>query len=187
MVPGRIYAFREPDYLILNFAIKDDWKQPSKAEWIESTLKQFVNGYQAKGIKSVAFPWMGAMNGRIPLDIIQSLMRRYLNNLPDIDVEVYNFDPDVSDPLFKVLKMIALSKNSFRFQKDSGIRRTAFNEIIDLVKNGEVTSLTRLAEKKIIGKKSIDNLYGFLTKNRGILELGLDKFIGEDDSQIPLF
>ena len=74
--PGNVYYYSHKDRLILNFAIKDDWKFPSKIQWVESCLKQFTDEYRQKNIRSVAFPWMGAMNGRIPLSRIQEVTRR---------------------------------------------------------------------------------------------------------------
>lgn len=86
-------AVHEIPPIILNFAIKDDWKDPSKIEWVEETLQKFVDNYKKLGIRSVDFPWMGAMNGGIPLETIKSLTRKYLSALNDLDVEVYDFDP----------------------------------------------------------------------------------------------
>ena len=37
---------------------------------------------------------MGAMNGDIPLETIKSLTRKYLSTLNDLDIEVYDFDPN---------------------------------------------------------------------------------------------
>ena len=33
---------------------------------VEETLQKFVLNYKTMGITSIAFPWMGAMNGGIP-------------------------------------------------------------------------------------------------------------------------
>ena len=83
--PGQILPYKKSNPIILNFAIKDDWKDPSKVEWIEETLQKFANNYKKLGITSIAFPWMGAMNGGIPIDKIKSLTRKYLSDLTDID------------------------------------------------------------------------------------------------------
>ena len=77
--PGQILPYRKNKPFILNFAIKNDWHQPSKEEWIISTLLKFTNSYKDMGITSIAFPWMGAMNGGIPLATIKKVMRKYWN------------------------------------------------------------------------------------------------------------
>ncbi len=40
--PGQILPYKKSNPIILNFAIKDDWKDPSKIEWVEETLQKFV-------------------------------------------------------------------------------------------------------------------------------------------------
>ncbi len=181
LIPGRIYSYPQPSgILILNFAIKDDWKQPSKLEWIESCLRQFISGYKQKGIQSIAFPWMGAMNGGIPLEIIQSTTRRFLENLKDIDIEVYTFDADAKDPLFDRLERIALSDNPSIYLRQSELQPKSYSAIIDAVKSGKVKSLARLIDLRIVGDTSIDKLYLFLTNFADDLNKG-------DTGQLPLF
>ena len=102
--PGQILPYMKSSPIILNFAIKDDWKDPSKIEWVEETLQKFVDNYKKLGISSVAFPWMGAMNGGIPLETIKSLTRKYLSTLNDLDIEVYDFDPNVPCDLYNALE-----------------------------------------------------------------------------------
>ncbi|MCD4674142.1 MAG: macro domain-containing protein [Anaerolineaceae bacterium] len=163
LVPGRIYSYPQSSgLLILNFAIKNDWKHPSKVEWIESCLKQFAAGYKKKGIQSIAFPWMGAMNGGIPLEIIQSLTRQYLRNLEDIDIEVYSFDPNISDPLFDRLKQIAASEDPERYFSQSNLQRKSYRVIIETVQYEQTESFSRLISTRVVGKVSIDKLYFFL-------------------------
>lgn len=161
---GRYYFYEEENILILNFAIKRDWKQPSKIEWVESCLKEFVDSYQDRGIKSVAFPWVGAMNGRIPLDQIRTIMRDYLSNLPDIDVDVYDFDPNASDPLFEKLKNITELKNANinDLAKISGIQRRYMSAIVDSLQQEYIKSLTNLMEHSNIGATTVEKLYTFV-------------------------
>jgi len=182
IVPGRIYSYPiQSGLLVLNFAIKDDWKYPSKIEWIESCLKQFVAGYQQKNIKSIAFPWMGAMNGGIPLSEIKNVTRKYLQNLPDIEIEIYEFDPNASDPLFDLLKKIAHSNDPSKYYKPDLLQRKVFDNVIQIVKEKKLNSFSQLDSQGIIGKISTDKLYYFLTKIKNIPE-------GEETSkQLPLF
>ncbi|MCK5030965.1 MAG: macro domain-containing protein [Thermoplasmatales archaeon] len=163
--PGQILQYRNGNTWILNFAIKNDWKQPSRVEWIENCLKEFVEIYHVMGIKSIAFPWMGAMNGGIPIEKIKEITRNSLSNLTDIDVEVYDFDPDASDPLFEKLNNIVTLQHSNidDLSKISGIQRRYIVKIINALQQENIKSLPRLVESGIIGKTSVEKLYAFLT------------------------
>lgn len=169
--PGQILPYRKSKPIILNFAIKDDWKDPSKVEWVEETLQKFVLNYKTMGITSIAFPWMGAMNGGIPLETIKELTRKYLSNLPDIDIEVYDFDPDVPCHLYKALQKIVFD-NVFSIESlasMSDIKTCYWIKIIDAVRDENTKSINNLCHyivdgKRIIGKTNIERLFVFLTK-----------------------
>lgn len=164
--------------IILNFAIKDDWKDPSKVEWIEETLQKFVDNYKKLGITSIAFPWMGAMNGGLPIEIIKDLTRKYLSKLEDIDIEVYEFDPNIPCELYNSLENIVVKKNvSMSYLEEvSGIKVRYWTKIFDAVNSPTVNSLNNLCNyyvegKRIIGKTNIERLFHFLTsyKNGNIV------------------
>ena len=169
--PGQILPYKKSNPLILNFAIKDDWKDPSKVEWVEETLQKFVANYKKLDIKSVAFPWMGAMNGGIPIEIIKDLTRKYLSNLDDIDIEVYEFDPNVPCPLYTTLKKI-IRDDEFsisELEHLSEIKSRYWIKIIEAVKDDRTKSMDNLCHyeiegKRIIGKTNIERLFHFLTK-----------------------
>ena len=162
--PGQILPYRDGETGILNFAIKNDWKRPSKVEWIESCLTEFVSSYRDMDIKSAAFPWMGAMNGGISIETIKKIMRNYLSNLTDIDIEVYDFNPDASDPLFEKLNNIVKSRylNIKDLSKRSDIKPRYMEKIIKALQEENIRSLPRLIESGVIGKKNIEKLYAFL-------------------------
>ena len=169
--PGQILPYRKSKPIILNFARKDDWKDPSKIEWIEETLQKFVNNYKTMGITSVAFPWMGAMNGGIPLETIKNITRKYLSNLEDIDIEVYEFDPDVPCHLYDILAKI-VKDNKYQFtqlEEMSDIKARYWVKIFDAVNDANTKSLNNLCHyivdgKRIIGKTNIERLFIFLTQ-----------------------
>lgn len=171
--PGQILPYTKTNPIILNFAIKDDWKDPSRIEWIEETLVKFVDNYKKMGITSIAFPWMGAMNGGLPLNDIKHIMRQYLSNLDDIEVEVYDFDPDEPCILYKTLKDL-LDNNSYsleELQDLSGVKTRYWIKIIDAVKDPKTKSINNLCHyvvgnKRIIGKTNIERLFVFLTDVR---------------------
>lgn len=168
--PGQILPFHDDRFLILNFAIKDDWKDPSNIEWVEETLKKFRENYKRLGITSIAFPWMGAMNGGIPIEIIKDLTRKYLADLDDVDIEVYDFDPKTPCYLFNALRTI--NDNQVYKIEDlsqlSDIQQRYWVKILEAINNPETTSLNMLCHyivngKRIIGKTNIERLFVFLT------------------------
>ena len=169
--PGQILPYKKSSPIILNFAIKDDWKEPSKIEWIEETLKKFVDNYKKLGITSVAFPWMGAMNGGLPIEVIKELTRKYLSSLDDIDIEVYDFDPNVPCELYRRLQEIVFSEKFKLSELEvlSNIKSRYWIKIIDAVNDPNTKSINNLCHyivngKRIIGKTNIERLFVFLTK-----------------------
>ena len=169
--PGQILPYKKSNPIILNFAIKDDWKDPSKIEWVEETLQKFVSNYKQLGISSVAFQWMGAMNGGIPIETIKYLTRKYLSELEDIDIEIYEFDPDVPCKLYVALKEIVSSSilSISELESYSGIKSRYWIKILDAVNDSRTKSLNNLCNymidgKRIIGKTNIERLFIFLTQ-----------------------
>jgi len=163
--PGQILPYRKSTPWILNFAIKDDWKFPSKEEWLKECLEKFCNRYREMELKSVAFPWMGAMNGRIPLPIIQEITRRYLSKLEDIDIEVYSFDPNANDPLFDTLKQRVNQLSMDIFSHESGLQHRYADIVYELVTSDSVKSMTEIVASKL-GDTSLDKLYAYLAAPR---------------------
>ena len=85
---GKLMLHKEADHWILLFPTKENWRNPSKLEYIEKGLMKFVSTYAEKHITSIAFPKLGCGNGELDWNLVRPLMERYLKPLP-IDVYIY--------------------------------------------------------------------------------------------------
>ena len=70
----------------MNFATKNNWKYPSKIEWIEQGLTYFVNNYERGKIESIAFPKLGCDRGGLNWNDVREVMEKYLS---DVAIDVY--------------------------------------------------------------------------------------------------
>lgn len=85
---GKLMLVFEPDHWILLFPTKQNWRYPSKIQYIESGLIKFTQTYVEKNITSIAFPKLGCGNGELEWEEVKALMEKYLRPLP-IDVYIY--------------------------------------------------------------------------------------------------
>ncbi|MBO9122212.1 MULTISPECIES: macro domain-containing protein [unclassified Rhizobium] len=95
--PGKLWLWRGPNYMTLNFPTKMHWRGPSKLEWIEAGLKKFVSTFERTGIKEISFPRLGCGNGGLDWDEVRPLMEKYLTPLP-IDIYVHDYTKDIGLP-----------------------------------------------------------------------------------------
>lgn len=85
---GKLMLYYAPDHWIMMFPTKENWRNPSKIDYIEEGLKKFVNTYTDKSITSIAFPKLGCGNGELSWDDVKPVMERYLKPLP-ITIYIY--------------------------------------------------------------------------------------------------
>ncbi|MFD1549066.1 macro domain-containing protein [Levilactobacillus fuyuanensis] len=98
---GKLWLYKTDNKWILNFPTKENWRNRSKLDYIEAGLQKFVDTYQEKKIKSIAFPQLGVGNGGLNWeDEVQPLMEKYLRKLP-INVYIHLYDRQTSEPEFK--------------------------------------------------------------------------------------
>lgn len=142
---GQLWLYKTPHKWILNLPTKKHWRYPSKPEYIELSLKKFVDTYSEKGITSISFPLLGCGNGGLDWEtLVKPLMEKYLANLPiDIFIHLYKKDP------FQVEhRNIKEIKNWLQSQPES----LAFSEVFEDLK-------TVLSEKK--NYRTIDSSINF--------------------------
>jgi len=89
--PGKLFIYfltnNTIPKVIVNFATKDHWRNPSKYEWIESGLIQLKEFLQNKNY-SMAMPALGCSNGQLEWNKVKILIENYLNGLNNT-IEVY--------------------------------------------------------------------------------------------------
>ena len=87
--PGRvqIHAGPEPP-AIISFPTKDDWRSPSRMEWIQEGLQDLKRGMEAAGLESVAIPALGSGLGGLPWPEVRAAIVSVLQDA-DFITEVY--------------------------------------------------------------------------------------------------
>ncbi len=100
---GKLFVYRTNNKVIINFPTKEDWRLPSKIEYIEKGLDRFIEQYQEFGITSVSFPQLGCGHGELNWSIVQALMEERLGRLPiPVFIHIFsvgpNFLPEHKDP-----------------------------------------------------------------------------------------
>lgn len=169
---GRPTLYQESDPWILNFPTKDSWRANSKIEYLEKGLEYFVANYQKVGIKSIAFPKLGAQNGKLSWNEVGPLMAKYLGQL-DIDVYIYIADGDtefpVEDPRWEKLvwqqfNEIALSTDLL--QKEAQLSSVQAKKVAEKRKETEFTTFTELTSIDGIAKVSLKRMKDYINHLR---------------------
>lgn len=98
MRSGVLYLYRDLRTNVLCFPTKDNWKGPSKYEFIEAGLETLRANYERWGITSLAIPPLGCGLGGLDWQEVRELIERHLGDLP-IPIEVYEpFDDPAARP-----------------------------------------------------------------------------------------
>lgn len=165
--PGKLWLYNKQENApwILNFPTKKHWKYPSKIEWIEEGLKKFVDSYGQRGIESAAFPLLGTHNGGLDRNTVYELMDYYLSGC-NIDVEIYDYDPDAEDDLFRIFKTKWLSLNNDEIKVATGIQPQYVKKISSILDEDQINSMISLVSYKGIGEKTLEKAFGYLLNSK---------------------
>ncbi|MGO8671496.1 MAG: macro domain-containing protein [Capsulimonadaceae bacterium] len=167
--PGDILFYGHSNPRVLSLAVKRDWKYPSKYEWVEACLRNFRAEYRMLGIRSIAFPWIGAMNGHLDWPRVHEMMRKNLSDLSDIDIEVVEYDASAPDPLYDVLRSRVIDLGPSGLARASRLSESSAKIICNAVERSAATTLAEVCDLQGLGKITIDNLYQYV-RNEPTLE-----------------
>lgn len=159
---GLLWLYKGKDKSILNFPTKKHWKNPSKEEYLHEGLRKFVDTYKEKGIQSIAFPMLGADKGGIFPERSLNIMRTYLDPL-DINIEIYQYDPNAKDDLFDSVKSWLLSRDIESITKETGLRKNYVTKVLEAIVQPEIRQLNQLGRVKGIGIKTLEKIFSVAT------------------------
>lgn len=94
IAPGGLFITEREDMLgpryIVNFATKQHWRHPSKLVWIQEGLRALRLEIEARGIRSIAIPPLGAGNGGLRWADVRALIE---DALRDVATDIIVFEP----------------------------------------------------------------------------------------------
>jgi len=167
---GSLWLYKSKDRWILNFPTKQHWRYPSKLEYLRSGLTKFLSTYEERGICSIAFPILGADKGGIPRDVSLDLMTSYLERVP-IQVEIYRYDPNAEDDLYKKTKTWLLSQGTESIVAATSLKKNQIVKVLEAMESGKLTQLNQLAHVKGIGLGTLEKLFRYaIAQQHGINE-----------------
>lgn len=94
---GQLWLWKGPDQWVLNFPTKKHWRNPSEISYIEVGLRKFVDQYEQRGIREVAFPRLGCGHGGLDWSAVRPIMETFLRPLP-IPVYIHDYEADIGLP-----------------------------------------------------------------------------------------
>ncbi|MYC31754.1 MAG: macro domain-containing protein [Chloroflexi bacterium] len=168
---GKLWLYKPPKgdsdrRWVLNFPTKKHWKDPSKNEYLVMGLKKFLETYKDKSVESIAFPILGATNGKIAERESLSIMQNYLAQC-DIPVEIYHYDPTATDDLYQEFRRrILANEDDKSMAKDMGLRINFVRKIREVLEwEDAINSLSQLASVKGIGLKTLEKSFRYVMDN----------------------
>jgi O-acetyl-ADP-ribose deacetylase (regulator of RNase III) len=93
IVPGRMFVYETGSLvgprLVINFPTKRHWKGNSRLEDIDAGLVDLVRVIEAREIRSIAIPPLGAGNGGLDWLVVRPRIAAALESLPDVRVLLF--------------------------------------------------------------------------------------------------
>lgn len=127
VVIGRMHTYQTNDKLIINFPTKNQWRKPSKMEYIKQGIEDLIRIINEQKIKSIAIPPLGSGNGGLDWSEVIDLLSTSLESIQDVDVYIHEpgkFAPNKAKHKPKLTLAALLLLDIKR-----GLRDSFFNQI----------------------------------------------------------
>ena len=93
LAPGKLHLYNTGlKYRIISFPTKDNWRQPSRYEWIQAGIDKIVDHWDFFGFESVGMPKIGCGEGGLEWKRVRFMLARAFSREP-FDVRVYCLQP----------------------------------------------------------------------------------------------
>lgn len=176
---GKLQLYRTPHKWVLNFPTKQEWRQPSKPEYIEAGLKAFAAGYARNEITSIAFPQLGCGHGDLDWTTqVQPLMEQHLAKLPiSIFIHLYQKDafPKEHANIAETRRWLHGEPESLGFQE-------VWNDITALFATGDET--LALSERPPVRVRRVPDAWG---EGEGLSFAGADELLISKEGLLDLW
>ena len=164
---GKLYLYKTNQKWILNFPTKYHWKFNTKPEYIVRGLQKFKETYNEKGIKSIAFPLLGAQNGGLTNEQSIEMLELYLKDV-EIPIEIYQYDEHAPDNLFVIFSKTFLSQNNSDLKKLTLLREEKIKRIKDILENKNLNNMAQLTEFDGIGETTIQKCFDYALRTNSL-------------------
>ena len=154
---GKMDYYDNGDLMIINFPTKYDFKYPSKIEWVEQGLQDFVDSYSSHGIESVAFPKLGAGKGGLNWEEVKDLIKKYIDPL---NIKAYICEDTL--PYAEGTERIMLEKfNSMPAAILSSHIRLNEKQRVAIEKGKPYRRFWHIGNTESIGTKAYENIFKY--------------------------
>lgn len=169
---GKLWIYDVPQARrkILNFPTKNDWKHPSKYEYLVKGLQRFLETYEEKGISSIAFPMLGALNGGLEPEKVLDMMQHYLQACK-IPVEIYEYTPEAEDDLLVKLRQAFTRHTPTELEKLTGLKKNTMSRVKDVIESERMHSLIQLHKVKGIGEETLKICFQFAMRYQPVQDI----------------
>jgi O-acetyl-ADP-ribose deacetylase (regulator of RNase III) len=162
LTPGKLLLWKsDQTHSILCFPTKNDWKHPSRMDFLVAGLDKLVATYQAKGIRSIAMPHLGCSHGGLKWADVHPVIMQKLAPLPDLTVELYAYDPTAPDDIMPALLKRFRSMSVTALAEQLEIGKAQATRLYDWVDSKPVESISYLLSTRGIGERTLEAVMNY--------------------------
>lgn len=94
-------------------------------------------------------------------------MKEYLTTAENLVVEIYEYNPNISDNFFQDFKNRLINTNIENLKKETKIRKDILGKLVTAVSgNEEICQVSQLLKIKGVGDTTLEKIFEYYGKNR---------------------